>query len=382
MRSSSLLHPRLFLSLALLAASPAARADPSPLAAPLGIGTPGPIRQLFLDPLSADARAVGTPALTLRLETGNSWSVPTTVTRGGHTVQVQLDAQADAFSLAARLPWSTAPGDEGWRKRVATTLAWRITGFWGGFEDGGIEAWHRLVGAFNFQRDRYPRDQLNLTLQEPGGPVAFDLRSGRISPGDLVVGTQVLLLSGGTSVVRGSAPADPRWGVAARLDLKAPTGALDLAGGSGGVDAGLVLLGTVELASWAVFHGMVLGTLTSPIRSDVALQPELFHYGFETSFVLMAGNFALVLEDRWLSQLMEDGWTVQDGGSNAVYISSAAAALFRQHNQISGGIRYRGFTVTFSEDFTLGSNPRALHDWYFDTNAPDVVLGFTFIQPL
>ena len=38
-----------------------ARADPDPLSAPLGLGTPGPLRQLFLDPVAADARAVRRP---------------------------------------------------------------------------------------------------------------------------------------------------------------------------------------------------------------------------------------------------------------------------------------------------------------------------------
>jgi hypothetical protein len=353
-----------------------ARADPPLAAAPLGGGTPGPVRQLFLDPVLADARAVGSRSLAIRLETTNSWSAPVLVERGGRIVAVQLDAQADALAFSARLPWSALGGSGGWRDRVASTFAWRVTAFWGGFEDGIIEGWHHLVGAYNFQRNLYPREQINLRLAENGAS-AFDLRSARISPGDLVIGTQVLLLSGGTSRLREAAD-EPGWGFSARLDLKVPTGSLGRLGGSGGVDAGLSLLGTVELARWAVLHGMVFGTVVSPLASDIALQPRLLHGGIDVSLVLLAGRWAFVVEDRYLSPLMESGWTVLDGGDDALFLSSAAAALFRPHNQITVGVRRGSFTLAFSEDFTPGPNPRGARTWFYSSNAPDLVLALTF----
>ncbi len=369
------------LAFALLAASPRARADPPLVTAPLGGGTPGPIRQLFLDPVLADARAVGSRLLALRLETANSWSVPTFVTRGGHLVAVQLDAQADGLLLAARLPWSAlGRGAGGWGARVATTFRWRVTGFWGGFEDGGIEAWHGLVGAYNFQRNLYPRDEVHLRLAERGA-TAFDLESGRLAAGDLVVGTQVLLASGGASRVPGAAAGEPGWGIAARLDLKVPTGSLARAGGSGGVDAGLALLASAELSPWAVLHGMVFGTVVSPLASQVALQPQRLHAGLDASLVLLARGWAFILEDRVLSPLMEAGWTVLDGGNDSVYISSAAAALFRTHNQITVGLRRGAFALALSEDFTPGANPRGAKKWFYNSNAPDVVLALTVDLP-
>ncbi len=358
-------------------ATPAAGPDPLMLSAPLGLGTPGPVRQLFLDPVLADARAVRHPALALHLEDANSWSVPTVLTRGGKTVRVQLDGQSDALVLTARLPWGSRSGD-----RVATTVSWRVTGFWGGFEDGGIEAWHRLVGAYNSRRERYGRDRVELRLVEQGGEAAFDLRTGRISVGDLVIGHQVLLASGDESVV-GPEGAAPRWGVAARLDLKIPAGSLGRLGGSGGPDAALALLATRELAPWAVLHGMAFVSAVSPLASRMALQPRTLHYGLEASLVLLLGEgWALLAEDRWLSALMEGGWTVEDGGQNAVYISSAAAALFRPHNQLSGGLRRGAFTLTFSEDFTLGDNPRGQRSWFYSSNSPDTVVGLIFAVPL
>lgn len=368
---------RLLAALALLAAT-AGRADPPLLAAPLGGGTPGPVRQLFLDPVLADARAVGSPALVVRLESANSWSVPALAARGGHVVALQFDAQADALALSARFPWSSigaAPAP--WRARVATTFGWRVTAFWGGFEDGGIEAWHRLVGAYNFRRDRSPRDHVRLLLAEPGAR-AIDLSTARIAPGDLTAGTQVLLASGGASRLRGAAAGEPSWGVAARLDAKVPTGPLGRAGGSGGTDGGVALLGTAELAPWAVVHGMLFGTVVSPLASSIALQPRRLHGGIDVSLVLLAGGWAFAVEDRWLSPLLEPGWTVLDGGDDGLYISSPAAALFRAHNQITVGVRRDGLALAFSEDFTPGPNPRGARTWFYSSNAPDVVLALTY----
>jgi len=355
--------------------------DAAPAVAPLGLGTPGPFRQLFLDPALSDARAVASPSFSVRLESANSWSVPALFGRGGRVVAVQNDVEAEALVLSLRLPWTLlAPG--GFRERLATTIGWRATAFWGGFEDGAIEAWHGLVGAYNFQRQLYPRDEIHLRLVEPGGPRAVDLESGRLSAGDLILATQALLASGGRAEAPGSAPDAPGWGISARVDLKLPTGALSQAGGSGGVDAGVALLGSVELSRWAVLHGMIFGTVTSPLASSVALQPRTFHAGVDLSLALLVGPVTLLVEDRYLSALMEGGWTSLDHGDDDVFISSAYMALFRPHNQISVGLRWRQLTASFSEDFTPGSNPRAYHSWFYDENAPDTVLAIGFTLPL
>lgn len=369
------------LALALLAAAPSSAGAAVDAAGPLGGGTPGPVRQLFLDPVLSDARGGGRASFSARLESANSWSVPSAFVRDGRVVTVQLDAQGDALALALHLPWTLwQPG--GWRERVSTTVSWRGTAFWGGFEDGGIEAWHHLVGAYNFQRQLYGRDAIHLRLGELGGARAFDLESAKLAWGDLGIGTQVRLVSGGASLVPGSAVGTARWAVAARLELKLPSGTLARAGGSGHPDAGLALLTTHELAPWAIVHGMLFGTITAPLASPVALQPRLFHGGIDLSLALLAWGFTFLVEDRWLTPLMEGGWTTVDGGDDEVFISSAYDALFRSHNQISFGLRRGPFTLALSEDFTLGSNPRARRTWFFSSNAPDTVLAFTFAAPL
>lgn len=382
MRSSRALPAtRLAVLLAAVLAAPPSRADPPALVAPIGCGTPGPIRQLFLDPALADARRVGSAGLSVRYELINSWSVPVLMARGGRTMAVQLDAQSDTLVFAARVPWSAfGSGAPGWRSRVASTIGWRAGVLWGGYTDGGIEAWHRLVGAYNFQRERYGRDHVSVRLVDDRG-AGIDIRSARFSPGDLVLGTQVLVASGGTSVVAGAGPADPRWGLAARFELKTPTGPLSSAGGSGSVDAALSVLASVELARWAVLHAMAFGSAFSPFAADVAMQPRRWHGGVDLSLVLTFWGWAFIVEDRLLSPLMEGGWTVLDGGDDGRFLSSAHAALFRAHNQITGGVRRGPITVSFSEDWTPGSNPRAKHRWFYNSNAPDVVLAATFTYP-
>jgi hypothetical protein len=367
-------HPahalRCAASLAALLAPLATR--PAPLTDPLGLGTPGPVRQLFLDPVLADARAVARPALSARLDLANSWSVPTVLERRGQLAFAQLDAESETLVVSARVPWALLLGTgEGWRGRVASTLSWRATVFWGGFTDGGIEAWHHLISSYNFRRQLYPADRLRLRLGDLDGAQALALGSATFAVGDAVVGTQALLLQGGASALEAGVPA---WGVAARLDLKAPVGALSRAGGSGGVDAALSLLGSVEAKRWLVLHGRLSGGVVSPLGKGIALQPRRVQASAEVSAVATWSGWALVLEDRLVSPLLEAGWRVVDGGSDDTFVSSAGAALLRWHNQISVGVRRGGVTLAFAEDFTPGYNPRGELKWFYSSNAPDLLL--------
>ena len=373
--------PHAVLALALLAAVPSHAAAATD-ASPLGGGTPGPVRQLFLDPALADARGSERVSFSARLESTNSWSVPCVFMRDGRAVVVQLDNQADALALALHLPWTLwRPG--GWRERVSTTVRWRGTAFWGGFEDGGIEGWHHLVGAYNFSRKLYGRDAIHLRLTDVGGARAFDLESGRLAWGDLAIGTEVRLVEGGASLVPGASAGAARWALAARLELKLPTGSLGRVGGSGGPDAGLVLLATRELAPWAVVHGMVFGTITAPLASPVALQPRRASTPGSTSPWRCSRGGS---PSSWRTAGSRRSWRragqALDGGDDDLFLSSAYNALFRSHNQISFGLRRGPFSLAFSEDFTLGSNPRARRSWFFSSNAPDTVLAFTFTAPL
>ncbi|HET9599810.1 MAG TPA: hypothetical protein VFP65_29820 [Anaeromyxobacteraceae bacterium] len=366
------------LALLLLLAAPPGGA--SPLTDPLGTGTPGPIRQLFLDPVLADARAVDRPSLAARLELANSWSVPTLLQRGGQVAVVQLDAEAEAVAVSGRLPWSRLLGSaDGWPGRIASTLTWRATYFWGGFTDGGIEAWHHLIGSYNFQRQLYPRDHLHLTLAEPSGARAIALDAATFAAGDAVLGTQALLASGGESSLDEGRPA---WGLATRLDVKLPLGSLSRAGGSGGFDAALSLLASGEVTSWLVLHGRASAGVVSPLASSIALQPRRFQGSLEASVVGVWKGWGLVVEDRLVSPLMESGWISVDGGDDGLFVSSASNAMLRWHNQISVGVRRGGVTLSFGEDFTPGYNPRGEFSWFYNSNAPDVLLTLSWSREL
>ena len=49
---------------------------------------------------------------------------------------------------------------------------------------------------------------------------------------------------------------------------------------------------------------------------------------------------------------------------------------------VSLGVRRGRFSAWFSEDFTPGSNPHSVLTWLWVSNAPDVVIGVAFTQPL
>lgn len=353
---------------ALLLASLAPAAAASPSDAPLGLSTPGPLRALFLDMPLADARGAARPALDLRWSMVNSWSVPTALVRGGDAVDVRLDAQLDAVQLAVAVPWREL-SRRALAARLTTTVEARAVAIWGGWSDGGIEGWHDVVKTTNFGRQRWPRDAVALTLAQRGGPRLVDLRSGRLALGDVALRTALR--------VAGAGPDAPpsRWTVALRLDLKLPTGRLARLGGSEGADAGLGAAARLAANGWLTLHGLLSVRVVSRLPGGIALQPRRFQGGLDLSAVARLGPVALLLEDRISSPLLEDGWRL--AATQQAPAAAAWYALFRPHNQFSVGLRWRELTAFLSEDFTPGgrmavdSGPA----WFYDSNAPDVVLG-------
>ena len=343
--------------------------------APLSLGTPGTFRALFLEMPLADARGAGAGRLEVRWWMANDWSTPTRLVRGSHVVLIQDDAQADVLQLAATAPWSrftTAP----FAARVESTAELRLTERWGGWSDTPIEKWHGLIGSTNFQRQLYRRDAVRLRLAEEGGTELVGVNHPQAALGDLALRTQVRLGEG-----TAAAGEPPPWAVALRADLKLPTGRLGALGGSGGVDAGLGLAATWAPATWSTVHALAAVRLDSPLPHHFPLQPETVQWNADLSWVVrVAGRVALVLEDRLCSALFRGGWAIAP--ATAEPQPSAYYALFRPHNQISGGVRVDQLTVFFSEDFTPGhrvagdTGPR----WFYDSNEPDVVLGAAWTE--
>jgi hypothetical protein len=365
---------------AVLAAAPLA-ASALPNQGPLEVRTPGSLRDLFLDVVQWDARAV--PAL--RLDVGwalaNDWSTPTTLTRDGSLVEVRLDEQADSLTAAVRVPWGVVFGapEDSFARRLATALELRGTWHWGGWTDGAINAWHGLFSYNDFARPSLPPDQVNLRLARPLGTTPVDIHAPTFAFGDLVLRNQVLLWQGGEPL----APGHPaRAGVSARLDLKIPTGSLSRMGGSGGWDLGVALEGTWQATSWLVGHAIVSGAAWSKMTGGLPLQPRAFQASVGLSLVGLLGDWSFVLEDRYATPAFEYGWTWVETRPEWNLQSSASNAVTLAQNQITFGIRYGPITFWFMEDFTIGSVPGLGPRWFYDTNAPDVAFGLTLtLQP-
>jgi hypothetical protein len=330
---------------------------------PLGLRTQGPLRELFLDVTGADARPIERTELDLRWTMANTWNEQMTLQRGSERARQLLDEQADSLTLRVRTPWPRYPN-------VWTAVEWKITEHWGGWSDAPIESWHSLVGAFNYQRSLYARNGVDLVFADAGG-TAFDIHSAKLAPGDLTTRTQVTLLDGPVAL-------------AARFDLKLPVGSLSAAGGSGGVDAGAGVLATWPIAPWATLHGLVALSRFSHLSAPTALQPKRWHFTGEASLELELFGTTLVIEDRVLSPLLEPGWNRLDSGprNDDALLSSGLYADFRSHNQISVGVRRGRFAAWISEDFTPGNNGHSVLRWMWVSNAPDIVIGFAFTQPL
>jgi hypothetical protein len=351
--------------LVLLLASAAARAQSR---APLGVRTQGPLRELFLDMTSADARSLPAPELDVRYTLANTWNEGMTLHAGIHTASQEMDEQADSLAVRLRVPWSRVLGPG--FARVSTAVEERLTLHWGGYSDRAIEGWHAFSGAFNFRRAANPRNELHLSFGDDRG-TAFALNGGSaVALGDLVLRNQVTLADA------------PDWGVAARLDVKLPVGSLGQAGGSGGFDVGAGLLATVEPFGWLTLHGLLATSAFSELSCTCALQPKTWHFTAELSIAASWGGTTFLVEDRALSPLFPGGWNRESENGDDGLLSSGAFADFRVHNQLTFAVRRGRFTVWFSEDFTPGPNPHSALKWAWSSNAPDALFGVSFTQPL
>jgi hypothetical protein len=330
---------------------------------PLGLRTQGPLRELFLDVTIADARPIATPEFDIRYSIANTWNEPMLLVGHGGFAQQFLDEQADSLLLRLKAPWP------GWA-RVWTSVEWKLTEHWGGWSDGPIEAWHSLIGSYNYQRSMFPRNEVHLVFADSGGS-AFNIHSPTLAPGDATLRTQVSLVEAPVAI-------------AARFDFKLPIGSLTAAGGSGGFDAGTGVVATWPFSSWGTLHGLFALSAFSNLSAPTLLQPKPWHWTWEISFEANAGAVTLLVEDRLLSPLFGPGWKRVPSGIDGddALLASGLYADFRAHNQISLGARYRGFTLWLSEDFTPGPNPHSVQDWIWVDNAPDIVIGLGYTHSL
>lgn len=343
--------------------------------------TPGSLRDLFLDVVQWDARAVPALRLDMGWTMANDWSTPTTLARDGQQVQVRLDEQSDSLSAAIRVPWGVVLGSpEGsFLRRLATALEIRVTLHWGGWSDGVIDAWHRVFAYNDFARPAFPPGEVHLALHPAFRTSPVQIDQATVAFGDVVLRNQLLLWQGGEPLREGP---DARAGLSLRLDLKIPTGSISRMGGSGGWDVGLGLLGTWQATSWLVGHAIVSGSIWSAIPGDLPLQPRTWQASAGISLAVLLGDWSIVLEDRWSSAPFQYGWGFVEVNPEWNLQSSATTAVTLSQNQITGGVRWGPLTFWFQEDFTVGHVPGLGPRWFYDSNAPDVALGLTLtVQP-
>ncbi len=379
------------LVVALGTAAPALAEDDRP-SGPVGLRTQGTLREIFLDVTLFDARALDRPQLDVRWAVANTWNEPMSVARGAARMNQLLDEQADSLTLQARAPWSwlldlpvKLPGSERpLGARLSTAIEARVMYHWGGWSDRPIEAWHSLTGAFNYQREKFPRNEIFLDQEDTGGRL-FLITHPTLAFGDVVLRNAALLAEGSPGA-HGLAS----WGLSLRLDLKLPTGSLARASGSGGFDQGLALQGTAQLADSLTLHGQLGLSHLGPVAADTRVRNNEFLRFLELSLEWDAGPFTALLEDRLVSAIMDDqdtvpgsvSWQRQNFGGNDGYLSSGMYATFRAHNQFSFAARWWRLTLWLSEDFTPGSNVHATIPWEYESNAPDVVIGLVYAQKL
>src|SRR2546428_13250151 len=201
----------------------------------------------------ADARPTDRPEIDIRWTMANTWNEPMTLQRGSDSAEQELDEQADALTLLLKAPW---PGFT----NVWTSIEWKVTEHWGGWSDTPIEAWHWLVGAFNYQRSMYPRNKVVLVYRDVGGE-GVNGHSATLAPRELTARTQVSLL-------------DAAVAVAARLDLKLPVGSLSRAGGAGGVDVRAGLAATWPNSPLATLHALAAVSRFSNLSAPTSPQPK------------------------------------------------------------------------------------------------------------
>ncbi len=355
-------------------------AAPAPIRGPLGLRIQGVLRELFLDPILLDARPLegSRPVFDLRWAVANSWNLPMQIYDGGALVDQLLDEQADSLTASVRTPWSflldagpRLPGSSrGLWERLSTQLEYRATLHWGGWSDRPIEGWHWLTGAFNYERNVYPRNQVHLLLRDSNGVTFFELDKATLAPGDLVVRTQLVLYESADTAL------------SARVDVKLPLGKTNRAATSGGVDAAATVAASARVLPRLTLHGQLAAAVYSNFAADLALQPNRWHLFADLSAQVHLGPVDAFVEDRVASALLQGEWLRLPFLGDNGYLSSGLAADFRPHNQISFGLRFREWTAWLSEDFTPGKNPHSLLQILYVSNSPDVAVGLSWRRAL
>jgi hypothetical protein len=278
-----------------------------------------PYQMLFLQflPESPDPLGAREQRLSLQWDAANVMLAP-----GGPGSTVLEDTEVHRLLAVWRS--GTSHGGE---VTAALPVVWRT----GGFMDGIISAWHRVLGIGATMdvptgRDSYPQGQSIVYLADPAGRVLVD-RGGAFGWGDLSV-THKWPVGRRT----------PRAGLAARLGVKLPTGNPGMLLGSGGVDIGAMLDTRYAVGRDTTVYAGLGGALLGRAASVPNRKPALAQ-------VLFAVEYRANNHDSYLWQIEGSGAAVRTG--NAFADRAAVTASFAYRRVLD---RHRVLTVGFSEN--------------------------------
>lgn len=372
---------RALLAALLLLGPATARAGPI-ASRPLGLSTGGAFGSLFLEPTGSDARGLPGAELEISWSLANDWGAPVPLRAGARRIWIQTDVQTDSLAVRLRLPWAQLlgqPPGSPW-DRLSTAVEARLVQHWGGWTDRPIETWHGWVGSTNFGRASFERDRVRVLALDLETGRGLRLEDPRLSPGDLVLRTQLLLAQGGRSPLGADLA---RWGLSARLDAKVPIGRPSTLGGSGGWDAGAALLTTAELLPGLTLHALAGATLISPLPASLPLPVQPLRLFGELSLAMQLGPWALLLEGRVSGPIARDLSPLPEVSPFQVE-ASAYYGLALAASRVGFGLRRGAVTFWLSEDWSLGAAPRATgaSNWFYNSNAPDLALGLQWTVPL
>jgi hypothetical protein len=297
---------------------------------PFPVGNRNPLVQVFgLPPArAAQLRMAGTWTVDGRVEAGNSFSRSTPggekIVIDAETYRGELGLQygfSDDWEIGLRVPWIHHDG---------------------GRMDRFIENWHDFWGLPNSNRDKYPRDQLDIHYRDGDRDgLAFGDSDGGIGDISLDLGYRLPGTAGGDWALRGG--------------IKLPTGDSDALTGSGAADGYLGLyhsrpqvLGNRNLALHLAAGVLLLGDgdLIDSRQEDAAVYGNLgLAWRLHETFALKA----------------------QLDGHSAVY-DSKTREIGKGSAQLVFGVSWQPGTH-WQLDFSVAE------DIYVDT-APDIVLQF------
>lgn len=310
--------------------SAAASGTETTLMEPFTVSNRNPLVQVFgLPPArGAQLRAADTWTVDGRLEIANSFSRSTPgrekIVIDAETYRGELGLQygfSENWELGLRVPWIHHDG---------------------GWMDGFIEDWHDFWGLPNSNRDKYPRDRLDIRYLDGDRTVLeFDDSDGGIGDVSLDLGYRLPAGAGGDWSLRGG--------------IKLPTGDSDKLSGSGAADAYLglyhsrpQLFGSQSLALHLAAGVLLLGDgdLIDSRQEDAAVYGNL--------------GLAWRLHEAFALKAQLDGHT-------AVYDSNTRE-LGKGSAQLVFGFSWQPAT-RWQLDFSMAE------DIYVDT-APDIVFQF------